>query len=147
MAERWPRLSRTLSGAPNLDACMRCGSDLGVEKWQEHDDRDQREPVVILLCRTCSDEIVEPHPRLYRKLHDWEPFPGAMALCRGCPHQVGLSCRHPDLKANGGAGLAITYPRPAVALVDGVRNGRRTGWRETLWQGPPTACAGREAQP
>lgn len=142
----WPRLSETLPHQPaSFDWCMRCAGVNELDAWQEHDDHDRPEPILIVLCRPCAEQIIEPHPRLYRLVHRHEPLPGAMRdLCRDCRLQTALRCRSPLLKANGGPGLPITYPRPAVAFVDGVRGGRRTGWRETLWQGPPESCGGRE---
>jgi hypothetical protein len=150
MPESWPRLSETLPGAPSLDACMNCQrtwEECDLSRWQEHDDQDQPEPVIFVLCTPCSRAIIDPHPRLYRQLPRNEPMPGAMLLCEGCPHRDGLGCRHPDLKANGGPGLAIMAPRPTVAFVDGTRGGKRTGWKETWWPGPPTRCKGRHPGP
>lgn len=144
MSERWPRLSVTLPGPLAVDRCARCQADHDLARWQEHDDRDGRENIVIVLCETCSAAIIEKHPRLYRRLHAWEPFPGSMPPCVACTHRDGTRCTHPDLKANGGPGLVLTYPHPMHALVDGVRGGRRTGWRETIWRGPVETCVGRE---
>lgn len=145
----WPKLSETLH--PLLwGACQRCAvqgvlhHELVV--WQEHDDHDKPTPVAVVLCKRCS-EVIEPHPRLYARVSANTPLPGVMELCRECIWRRGYLCGHPNLTVNGGPGLEIQYPRPTVAMVDGVRNGRRTGWREVWWSGPPTGCAGRELPP
>ncbi len=142
MSERWPRLSQTLPGPHAPDSCARCQADHDLVRWQEHDDLDRPETIVVVLCDACSKAIIEKHPRLYGRLHLWEPFPGSMPLCVACTHRAGTRCTHPDLKANGGPGLVLTFPPPMHALVDGVRGGRRTGWRETIWRGPVETCAG-----
>lgn len=154
--EPWQRLSESLVIKPRIAGggtayCQRCGRDGHLDadtfRWLEHDDNDRPETVVILLCRRCSQAIVGPHPRLYRRLDRYEPAPGAMPLCDGCVFQNagrGLRCTHPNLKAAGGPGLALTMPQPSQAFVDGVRGGRRTGWRQMIYHGPVTACAGRQ---
>jgi len=155
-----PRLSETLPYSP--DVCQRCGNgqlfdstpgsnsfwcDLTVgtlQRWQEHDAQDKPERILVILCETCAGKIIERHPRLYRLLDEWEPWPGCMPLCNGCSHHNETRCEHPDLKENGGAGLALTMPRPLQAFLD-YSNGRgRQGCQITHYYGPVSACAGRE---
>lgn len=155
MSDHWPRLSETLPHeacvtSDGIAWCQRCETegelDVEIRRWQEHDGNDRPEPRYVLLCGPCGDRIVDPHPRLYRKLGQHEPAPGAMPICAACVYQhlqEHLGCGHPDLKANGGPGLQLTFPRPTEAFVDGVRGGRRTGWRETWYSGPVTRCVGR----
>jgi hypothetical protein len=146
----WPRLSETLPGPKDFHHCWNCGGvesavgRFGLQRWQEHDNQDHPEPVVILLCLKCSEKIIEKHPRLYRHLDPNEPLPGSMPLCRGCRWSEELRCTSPIARHNGGAGMTITAPQPGVAFMDGVRNGKRTGWRQKIYSGPPKACTGRE---
>lgn len=147
-AETWPRLSEELRQDVPWGCCQRCGKHFmsGANFqviWREHDDRDHPEARAVVLCGPCSS-IIEPHPRLYERQQREVPIPGVMNLCEKCTHRRCYICSHPDLTLNGGKGLQIEFPRPAVALVDGVRGGRRTGWRQTIYTGHPTACAGRE---
>jgi len=149
MPERWPRLTETLPQDAPWGHCQRCrkyvyGTADGFGTiWQEHDDHDRPEPRGVVLCGPCCS-IIGPHPRLYARQQRDVPLPGVTELCRDCTHRSGYRCTHPKLTINGGPGLKIAFPRPAVALVDGIRGGRRTGWRETIWSGPPTECEGRE---
>jgi hypothetical protein len=112
----------------------------GVYGWQEHGDTDSPEPIVVMLCTTCSDRLIVPHPRLYRQLAPNEPFPGVMELCLGCRFRTGVRCTHPALKANGGPGLKIEIGPPDVAMVHGVRGGQKV----ILYRHPAKECAGRE---
>lgn len=152
MSMGWPRLTEQLPPGewdPGEDYrhCQRCyrygefGEDLYA--WQEHDDRDRREPRAVVLCVDCSDDLIEPHPRLYRRLKAWAPMPGVMDLCQGCVHRDGYLCRHPDLTINGGTGLEVTHPAPYQAMVTRPGPKGRRCSRERIWQGPPTGCAGR----
>jgi hypothetical protein len=154
-----PRLSRDLFYP--ADVCQHCGNgqlfndrsdtaffaDASVgelARWQEHDELDQREPILIVLCERCADQLIEPHPRLYRRLRPNEPFPGAMPLCRDCVHRHEVRCEHPNAKANGGAGVELIFPKPTVAFIDGTRNGKKAGWREVWFPGPVQHCTARE---
>jgi hypothetical protein len=138
----WPRLTDDLAGPRHPYQCQRCGtSDPGklLDRWQECDDRDKREPRVVVLCAGCSKAVVDPHPRLYHRMHRNDPMPGSMELCVGCQWRRGVSCSHFDLKANGGPGLAITQCKPVDAFWCG---GKYSGFART-WPEPPSACAGR----
>lgn len=145
MAEQWPRLSVDL---PHRFAgpahCMSCGTSAEprtLQRWQECDARDRREPILVILCPRCADQLIEPHPRLYRPVGANVPWPGAMELCLPCPYRDGLTCRHPDLKSNGGEGLELIHPQPQRMHV--YYGGGRGEWI-TFYDGPVRHCAGRE---
>lgn len=150
----WPRLSVTLTEgrkAPNV--CQSCGVVLPFADdqrchWQEHAPDDEPERIVVVLCKECSDRLIDPHPRLYRQLERWEPWPGAMRLCISCIHRDGVDCTHGDLKANGGPGLGMTMPKPTTGMWDGCgKDGRRTGGTFVHYDGPVSHCAGRAVAP
>jgi hypothetical protein len=122
-------------------------------------DQPTEPPVHVVLCRACSDRLVEPHPRLYQAQPRFKPVPGAMALCAACEHRDGLSCTSPLSGAaeapgillaegkpvpEGWAGLVIRGPEPWRVHVYRRGPGARSGW-ETIYHGPPTHCSGREA--
>lgn len=141
--EKFPRLSVQLTHARDIGTCQGCGGP-ARQLWEEHDDNDKPEQILVALCDACSDRLIEPHPRLYRIVHEHEPRPGAMPVCSSCGWRKGLNCTHADLKANGGPGLPLNFPKPAVAMVDGTdKRGRRTGWRHVIWMGP-VVCRRRE---
>lgn len=147
MSARWPRLTEDL-GDQGWQRCQECGADGEIGEdltaWQEHDDRDRPEPRAVVLCAPCSDRIIEPHPRLYRRLEPMAPMPGAMLLCEACDHRDRYLCRHPDLTINSGEGLVIRFPEATQYHASGTRGGRRTGWWGMLYSGHPTECEGRE---
>lgn len=164
LAERQkPGLSLTLPFPRSLDTCQSCGligdpnagraavaiggetAGVALEKWQESDpfDRftaDGGQPVIVILCPTCSKMIIEPSARMYRRLDTWHPIPGAMALCHGCRFQADLKCAHPWLKANGGQGLMVRFPKPVYAHLN---YGGGRGEVKHFFKGPPKHCAGR----
>jgi len=147
--DKWPRLSQELSDIPPSPAhCRACGVYRDDEKifgWQEHDDLDRPEQIVVFLCRDCSDRLIDKHPRLYRRLEQDEPFPGNMVLCTDCRHRKGTRCTHPLLKANGGVGLPLRFSAPTRMHIDrrDPKTGRRIGEWLTRWNGPVT-CGGKE---
>lgn len=157
IAPTTPRLSQLTMGRRALDTCQSCGRFAGEQTdygkktnlslWEECNDYDEPEGIYVVLCEACVKLWIEKHPRLYRGLSWNAPAPGAMQLCTGCAFHgiANLSCNHPDLKRNGGPGMAITMGERTMAFVDGIRRGRRTGWREVVWLTPPKACKGREA--
>lgn len=147
LAERkQPGLSATLPYPRSLDTCQSCGliadpSDaVALKKWIEHDPWDRPTTTLVILCGPCSRGLVDPHPRLYKEMHWWHPHPGAMELCHGCAFQKQLACTHRDLKANGGPGLHVKFPRPDSAHLN---YGGGRGEFIHLFKGPPTSCAGR----
>lgn len=144
----WPKLSETLTGEKRPDRCQGCGWDCDLTRWQECDYQDNPTHVVVVLCLKCTEQLIEKHPRLYAPLHHYAPHPGSMVLCEDCPFRSGVSCTHPDLKANGGAGLGVHFAEPTVVFVDGVSKGggKRIGWQELRYATPPSACDGKPTE-
>jgi hypothetical protein len=131
-----PGLSETLPHERHPEVCQGCGKRDSVwTRWEECDPFDRPSGVVVVLCAGCSERLVGPHARLYVRLDPGVPRPGAMALCAACQHREELRCRHPDLKANGGRGLAIHAPR-----VIGIMCG---GGCQPIRDGIPRECRGR----
>lgn len=137
-----PRLSQTLPPARVLYACQKCGGATALHRWQECGEHDEREAILLVLCLQCADAIVGQHPRLYRRLNKWHPWPGAMAICSDCKLRDGIRCTVPKAYDEAEMAVKLTYPEPTSAMVDGTdTHGKRCGWRETFWHGPVTACA------
>jgi len=111
----------------------------GVYGWQEHDSRDEPEPIAVMLCTTCSNRLITPHPRVYRRIPRRAPFPGIMDLCIDCRFRAGVTCTHPDRVSNGGEGLHIDAA-PGMWAHARTAVGSRT---LTLYAYPPRACAER----
>lgn len=151
--KNWPKLSETLPYQRHPNICQGCGAgglDLAAraehQRWIECDEDDKPTAVVVLLCKACSEREIEKHPRLYESIPKNAPRPGTMELCLECRHRDGLACKHPDAKANGGAGIAIFGQQPTRGFWDGTdKRGRRTGGVLTIYPTPPQRCAGREA--
>jgi len=148
-----PRLSESLRPLTWPYRCQRCdvlGGDSAYERltvWQEHDDDDRPECRYVLLCPACADRLIEPHPRLYRRLAFQEPAPGILRICAGCAHQMRVfgSCDSPYLFSRGGPGLPFRGPDSQVHVQragPGGR-GRRGGW-ESIWNEEPSQCVGFE---
>ena len=138
----WPKLSETM---PHLRAashlqCGNCTSVCFVEIWEELGEADQpQEPerIFISLCPSCSESIIEPHPRCYRKTATHEPMLGAMPVCGDCEFRSALKCTNPLRKSAGGKGVNLRFPEPSVAFVDGRdKQGKRTGWRQKIFHKP-----------
>jgi hypothetical protein len=144
--EHWPRLSTSLPHERHPFMCQACGftpqtiletsepETVGFRRWREHDQQDRPQDIIVVLCKKCSDMIIEPHERLYHRLSMWEPAPGAMTVCVDCTFRQGLHCSHPDLKENGGEGLILKFPRPSHGFVDSGKGG---------YSGPATFYCGR----
>jgi hypothetical protein len=153
LAERqqWPKLSRML-GAKYPARCALCGIDVSDSpdgpttgercRWIEHDEWDRPTSAVVVLCTTCSDRVIKPHPRLYSAVPRHKPIPGLMELCVGCRHLDGARCTNPRARANGGEGVGVQVTPPTFAFLC-VRNGS-TSTREEIWPSAPSACDGRE---
>jgi len=126
--------------------CQRCSGRFERKQlahWQEHDHNDQPEPKVLLLCTKCSDEVIEPHPRLYKRHDSNWPFPGLMEICVECKHRITGNCELAQI--NGGPGVNVTIPPPVQGFMDGRDSkGRRTGGRFALYIEPANGCTGRE---
>lgn len=141
-----PRLSEDLPHPRQRLTCQACGvQGVPLSRWQEHDRHDQPEVICVVLCHPCATRLIEPHARLRRLLDEHAPFPGAIPLCDQCRQRQGLRCTSPAARANGGAGLALTFPEPT--LVHLCRSPRRlSGWHR-ITSGPVTGCAQREEAP
>jgi hypothetical protein len=143
-----PRLSEMLTGPKSPTSCQSCGLQLLIDdgdqfaRWMEHDEQDRPEPIAVVLCKKCSDMLIEPHPRLYREMDEHEPLPGCMPICVNCPYRDGTRCTHPDLIANGGQGLKVTMPKPTTFHVLASPRSK-SGW-VTTYHGPVSGCAGLE---
>lgn len=144
MNEQTTRLSETLPEKKRRpDCCGICGeSEKRLIHWQECDHSEQPEARWIVLCENCSSIVIDPHPRLYIQANENAPMPGVMHLCANCVHRNGWKCS--QAKANGGPGIKVTASQPSVAFIDGTKNGRRTGWRQTFYALPPSACSARK---
>lgn len=142
----WPRLSEDLEGPREPGVCQSCGrtaenDHVKITPWQEYDDHDQREQIFVLLCATCSNTLVGPHPRLYDYLPENKPEPGLMAICSDCLWRRGIYCENPHTTRNGGLGLRVDFPQPMLMHVS-MKDRSKSGWH-TFYPGPATACAGR----
>lgn len=140
----WPRLSQTLTGPKHPLRCQACGHGHSaanpLARWQECDERDRPERVVIVLCQRCADQIIEPHPRLYRTVEHAQPWPGCMSVCATCAHRSGVACTSPAIK-DGGEGLQF-HPLPRYAHV--CRSPRRLSGIVFVGE-PVKRCSGFEA--
>ena len=144
-----PKLSEDLlASTGDRGHCGNCGREGETVLWREHDERDRPTETLVALCEACSDEIVEPHPRLYARVDRNQPIPGAMPICVACAHRAGLVCRSPLLKANGGPGLPVRFPQPTVGFVDyrDPKTGRRRGERMVSYRAGGQECDGRAVQ-
>lgn len=143
----WPRLSETLPFVAPL-TCGNCGahystSEHDIELWREHDDGDKPEHVYFWLCTKCSKQIIEPHPRLYGRICENTPAPGAMRICEDCPHRT--RCRCPLTKYNGGPGIVVNACEPTVMHIDyrDPKTGRRRGEWHRNFAVAPAGCTGK----
>ncbi len=140
LAEREkPGLSETLTCSRQPDRCQSCDRQKdadALQRWVECDAWDKPTKVIVVLCATCAKRLVGAHPRLYRQLEHFAPWPGVMPLCVHCRHRDSLRCCHADLKANGGPGLGIRYPSPMTACG--------SHGCEHVYPGPVSSCEGRE---
>jgi len=148
--KNWPRLSESLPRKPDPCSCQNCGESVeDVHIWMEHDEADKPERRFVCLCDRCAGRLIDPHPRLYARVPDNAPIPGAMPLCVRCIHRSGLNCSNRLAAFNGGPGLSITCAKPTTFHIDGrdKKTCRRFGRWENLYSSPPTACTGREISP
>ncbi len=139
----WPRLSVELTGPKHPERCQGCSvGPPGLARWREHDQDDRPEFTVVVLCKACSDRLIDEHPRLYGLLQRHEPQAGCMPICVDCAHRKGVSCSSPDAKANGGPGVVLTVPAPIVVHVRRARP-HPSGFQRQ-WSGPVRICMQRE---
>lgn len=142
------RLSGPLSTIPlsadRMACCNVCGRATdALTLWRAHDEHDRPidgDRALVFLGAggdhdACRKKL-EDHPRLFDQ---GAGHPGCLpALCGPCGYREGLACTHPDLKANGGAGLKIEVS----GLSGVVCFGRGRGGCRTILQ-PAVSCAGR----
>ena len=134
MPSNWPRLSDTLTAPRHPERCQSCGG-AGDQRWQECDQYDRPEAIIVTLCSACSGRLIEPHPRLYRALRQHQPWPGCMPLCVACVHRDGVRCRLAPM--HGGPGMLLAIPQVA-AIACGK------GHCERLYMGPVEHCRERQ---
>lgn len=159
--EHWARLSKTLTFERHPFICQSCDyrgltawkgkaelpepEQCELRRWREHDQQDKPENIIVVLCRECSDRLIEPHERLYDCIGIFAPAPGAMKICVQCEFRQGLHCSNPLLKENGGEGMILKMPKPTHGFWDGSdARGRRVGGQRTFYSGPVTGCEGRK---
>lgn len=122
-----PRLTEDLKGPKHPHFCQNCGVEKSEERkidlfvWQEHDHNDMPEYRVVILCKGCSDLLIEPHVRMYHRFSQHVPYPGIMEICIDCQFRFENKCTHPRSKSNGGEGVKIDIESPSVAFVDGSK--------------------------
>lgn len=136
-------------GEDAILVCNICGrevdpSDLPLTLWREHDEHDLPIAGASALVfigqgrdHASCRRVLEKHSRLYAEA---QAQPGHFpSLCGPCVHRGGLACSHPDLKANGGAGLLITLDGLASMII--CSRGRRRGCDVPVRNA--VRCAGR----
>ncbi len=137
----WPRLSAA-PGLRHPRRCQRCSAEWDLQWWEECDDYDVPENILVILCLECSEKIIEPHPRLYRLLDENMPLPGAMVICHDCKHRDGLKCKCPRAKFNGGPGMKVVHSVPQRMFMDGTKNGKPWGEVVYHYDSKPSDCDG-----
>jgi len=136
----WPRLTETLTDhSIRCDTCQACGATWSksnpIQRWTECDDDDRKENKHLSLCKSCADEIIEPHPRLYHQRENSEVIPGAMTICINCKIRDGNTCTIEDYNR-------IDFdPQPTSIHV--CRSPRRlSGWK-TYTPSPINGCSAK----
>jgi len=133
-----PGLSATLPHPRHPETCQACGGrGAGWDRWIECDEWDRPTDVIVVLCPRCSNQVIQPSPRLYVQAWPGIARPGVMGLCASCDYHEALRCLHPDLRANGGQGLMVHQP----SVIGIACHGR--GVATTLYDGIPRRCVGR----
>lgn len=139
--------------------CQLCGFEkydiCEFTMWWECREDDSIDPEKILVtCRGKEcEKTINDHERLYKEIPWGRGGPGKfMLLCGNCMNREGTRCTHPNLKANGGSGLRVTYsalPKVMVCLhlqgpIPGVdEQAENTGSRcFPLFPDPATKCEG-----
>lgn len=143
---RKPGLSTTLQYDDHPYVCKSCGiagQGTPVTGWREADEWDQfsDDSAVVMLCAKCSDRLIEPHARLYKRLEPLGPFPGVMDICLACIHRTGTTCTNKQLLRHGGAGIRLGGMSGSRCHLN---YGGGRGEFKTLWSTPPSRCSGRE---
>ena len=110
--------------------CNICGersAELGL--WRECDEDDQpiaRDDVLVYIGgdHPRCHKFMQDHPRLYIEERGGPGF--FPRLCGPCIYRRGASCAHVDLKANGGAGLNVSFDNGHFANAILCTRGSRT---------------------
>lgn len=136
----------TKSPARQVDPILNCNicglESAKLRAWREHDERDKPIGGTGALVFIGGDhpsciKAMDKHPRLYSEVRG---MPGHFpALCGSCPSRTGLTCSHPDLKANGGPGLHVTLSGYGADVII-----CRTGHGCHKMPTRATFCAGRK---
>lgn len=141
---KWGKLSADLTGPVDPACCQSCG-DKSYSLWREHGDRDQPTNTYLWLCVRCSNQLIEPHARLYSRVDENDPRPGAMRICSDCGARDRLNCTSPDLQSKGGPGVKIEIEPPIrVHLKSCIRG--QSGNR-MLYMKPATGCGSKCPRP
>jgi hypothetical protein len=114
----------------------------------ECDENDDPEPGnMIVVCdnkNPACQKTIEDSARLYITIRWGSGAPGhLMLLCGDCQFRDGTSCKHADLKTNGGAGLEIQIARPLIAVHVCFTDGTGTS-TDFSANTPAVECAGRQ---
>ncbi len=111
--------------ADPLSACNVCGQPAEqLDAWRTHDEHDRPIAGVDALVFLGSDHAacrtkLNAHPRLFAEVTG---VPGHFPrLCGPCAYRRDTSCSHPDLKANGGAGLNVSLDNAWAAGLICIR--------------------------
>lgn len=110
-----------------VTACNLCGNpsaQLGLWRECDIDDRPIQSPTALVFIGqdhpACLREM-EEHPRLYVEV---QGMPGHFPLlCGPCRLRDGWSCRHEDLRSNGGKGLKVQIGGFLPGAIICSRNG------------------------
>lgn len=101
-----------MNGFMVCNFCSRSGGDIcEYRMWQKTDADDRPIDDYLITCKgeDCQQRI-DDDPMLFIEVSWGAGGPGKfMLVCGDCTHRDGFSCRHPDLKANGGAGLEVRF--------------------------------------
>jgi hypothetical protein len=138
-----PLSKASMRPADPITICNVCASSSdSLAVWREHDLRDQPIEGVDALVFIGKDhpaciKVMEAHPLLYAEVRgDPGTFP---RLCGNCELRRGVTCTHPDLKANGGPGLTVKLDNPLRGVIICGSRGRLTVVNHAL------SCTGRKA--
>jgi hypothetical protein len=92
--------------------CDRSGGDIcDYRMWQKTDTNDKPVDAYMIACTgaACRKRI-DDDQALFIEVPWGVGGPGKfMLLCGDCTHRDGFSCKHPNLKSNGGTGLEVKF--------------------------------------
>lgn len=120
--------------------CDRAGEDIcEYRMWQKTDKDDRPIDDYFIACTSdaCRKRIADD-PMLFIEVPWGAGGPGKfMLICGDCDHRDGFTCKHPDLKANGGNGLEVKFS--SLPIFNSIICGP-SGCRST--PAPAQWCAG-----